>query len=199
MLSLLILVSGATTTVRQHICHPNLGALITPRTGANIDIIERVPFAIDNDCFNGFNEAKFTKRLVELSAFRPLFVSAPDVVADADKTSDLFSEWFIRINRLGFKVAYVLQDGFSDRHRESADMADALFIGGSTEFKLSYFVRDVVEEYRHKWVHMGRVNSMKRIAYAHSIGCKSVDGTCYSRFPNTYIPKHLDFASKLGA
>ena len=56
----------------------------------------------------------------------------------------------------------------------------ALFIGvAGTEFKLGPEIEQLVAEARARniWVHMGRVKSLRRLAYAASIGCQSVDGT----------------------
>ncbi|HXF62680.1 MAG TPA: hypothetical protein VNK95_13745, partial [Caldilineaceae bacterium] len=60
---------------------------------------------------------------------------------------------------------------------------DALFIGGSTGWKLSeaadWCIRRAKE--RGVWVHAGRVNSLRRIRHFQLIGVDSVDGT-YIRF-----------------
>ena len=44
---------------------------------------------------------------------------------------------------------------------------------------------------RNVWVHMGRVNSLRRLAYAASIGCDSVDGTQWVRFRDKYLRQGL--------
>ena len=79
------------------------------------------------------------------------------------------------------------------------DKFSSLFIGGSTEYKLSEETANIVRiaKEKDKWIHMGRVNSYKRIRYANSIGCDSVDGTKYSMFANTYIPGALELLSEL--
>jgi hypothetical protein len=38
---------------------------------------------------------------------------------------------------------------------------------------------------------MGRVNSLRRLGYAASIGCDSIDGTQWVRFRNTYLTSGL--------
>ena len=38
---------------------------------------------------------------------------------------------------------------------------------------------------------MGRVNSLRRLAYAASIGCDSVDGTQWVRFRDKYLRQGL--------
>ena len=70
----------------------------------------------------------------------------------------------------------------------------ALFIGGATtEFKLGPEVEAIVAEARQRdvWVHMGRVNSFRRIGYSSSIGCDSIDGTQWVRFRDTYLTTGL--------
>lgn len=41
------------------------------------------------------------------------------------------------------------------------------------------------------WVHMGRVNSYRRLRHARRIGCDSVDGGMFSRWSKTYLPLAL--------
>jgi hypothetical protein len=38
---------------------------------------------------------------------------------------------------------------------------------------------------------MGRVNSLRRLAYAAAIGCDSIDGTQWVRFRDTYLRQGL--------
>jgi hypothetical protein len=64
----------------------------------------------------------------------------------------------------------------------------------SSEFiPLGPEVEQVVAEARQRgiWVHMGRVNSLRRLAYAASIGCDSIDGTQWVRFRDTYLAAGL--------
>jgi EAL domain-containing protein (putative c-di-GMP-specific phosphodiesterase class I) len=70
---------------------------------------------------------------------------------------------------------------------------DVLFVGGTTEWKLGLEARGLVAEAkrRGKHVHMGRVNSEKRLRYAAAIGCDSADGTCLTRGPDVNLPKVL--------
>jgi hypothetical protein len=41
------------------------------------------------------------------------------------------------------------------------------------------------------WVYMGRVNSLRRLAYAAAIGCDWIDGTKWVRFRNSYLTSGL--------
>lgn len=83
-------------------------------------------------------------------------------------------------SRAGLPGAFVGQDGLTLELAEPLwDRFDVFFIGGSTEWKLGPVARELAAEAkaRGKHVHMGRVNSGKRVAYARLIGCDSVDGT----------------------
>jgi len=91
-------------------------------------------------------------------------------------TSLLFEEYAPLLWRHGLPPAYVLQEpGVEYDHAWIPwGSTRALFIGGATnEFKLGPEVEAIVAEAhaRGLWVHMGRVNSLRRLAYAASIGC----------------------------
>lgn len=85
---------------------------------------------------------------------------------------------FAKIRALGFPVALVLQDGQQDVPIPW-DEIDAVFVGGTDQFKLGRVAARLCQEAkaRGKWVHVGRVNSLKRLRYSVSIGADSVDGT----------------------
>ena len=137
-------------------------------------------WAADNNSFSGkfnerlfFNWLEFRKQYIS----KCLFVCVPDVVGDAKKTIDLYQQYAPRVRELGYKTAFIGQDGLENYGLR--DDFDAFFIGGSTKWKLSKAARELAQEakLRGKWLHMGRVNSLARIHYAESIGCDSVDGT----------------------
>lgn len=179
--------------------HPNLGRLVQPRHYPKIELTsERRPWAADNDCYNGgVDEEAFTKMLDRMAGLpRCLFVTAPDVVADMDGTMELFPRWRDEIRGRGLPVALVLQNGHAPSN-VPWDELDAVFVGGTTEWKMGTVAAAVVAEAnrRKKWTHMGRVNTDKRIRYARSIGCKSVDGTGYARFMDRDLLKGLDMCS----
>lgn len=69
------------------------------------------------------------------------------------------------------------------------------------EWKLGPDARGLVAaaKARDKWVHMGRVNSFKRIAYARHIGCDSVDGTFLIRGPDTNLKRLRGWLDDLSA
>lgn len=110
------------------------------------------------------------------------FATAPDVVGDAELTLERSAPWLPRIRDLGIPAALVAQDGLTVDTTPWPTF-DALFIGGTTMWKLGPEARELTAQARAygKPVHMGRVNSHRRLMYAAAIGCTSVDGT-YLRF-----------------
>jgi hypothetical protein len=65
--------------------------------------------------------------------------------------------------------------------------------GLSAYIKLGPEVEQLVAEARARnvWVHIGRVSSLRRLVYAASIGCDSIDGTQSVRFRDTYLRQGL--------
>ncbi len=178
---MLALVSGSNVGAYRH--SPYLGRLTTPQCGTVVGC--GLPWAADNGAFAGFDEAAYLRMLDHLPP-GGLFVVAPDVVADHAATLELWRAWSPKLRARGFTPAFVLQDGCA----EAPTDAEALFIGGSTAYKLGATAARIAR--RHPgWVHMGRVNSKRRVLYAASIGCDSVDGTAVSMFPDTKLPLML--------
>jgi hypothetical protein len=70
----------------------------------------------------------------------------------------------------------------------------ALFIGGSTEWKLGPQAETLIAyaKTRGLWVHMGRVNSQQRIWEGARKGVDSWDGTKYSRWSKRWLPEAVD-------
>ncbi len=89
-------------------------------------------------------------------------------------------------------LAIVLQDG-ATVETVPWDEVGAVFVGGTTEWKLGSEVRSIVAEAnaRRIWAHMGRVNSHRRLRYADWIGCDSADGTYLVFGPDVNLPRLL--------
>lgn len=139
------------------------------------------PWAADSGRFNKpetYTDEKYLAFLTrhQWAVDRCLFATAPDVMGDAEATWELSEPMFERIRGLGYPAALVAQDGLWE---PDWSRFDALFVGGTTEFKLSPEARALCHEAkrRGKWVHMGRVNSLKRMLIAKDFHCDSVDGT----------------------
>lgn len=147
--------------------------------------VGRYPFyGADNGCFAArWKEDAWLRWLEPMDASTCLFAVAPDVYPDAEATLERSRHFFDLIREMGFPVALVAQDGAEHLDLPWDDF-DALFIGGEQkpggkgEWKVSDGAAALVRRARlhGKWVHMGRVNSMKRIAIARGMGCNSADG-----------------------
>lgn len=173
-----------------------IGALLTPFSQRNAP--DGWTWAADNGCFGTqWNENTWLRWLKE----RPqptdaLFATVPDVVADYHATMNRWRQWHQVVSDIGYTVAFVLQDG-ADMAQLPWDDMGALFIGGTTDYKLSIDARRIVDHAKHlgKWVHMGRVNSRKRIQIAYEWGCDSVDGTFLAFGPDVNTPKLIQMMS----
>jgi hypothetical protein len=113
-------------------------------------------------------------------------------IGDAAATWERSSKLFPEIQRRGFKAALVAQDGMEDTPVDWS-LFDALFIGGSDGYKLGDGARraTAIAKLAGKWVHMGRVNSLKRLKIAIEFGCDSVDGTYLLFGPTKNLPNLL--------
>lgn len=191
---MILLVTSAHPTLRQY-RQEHLGRLIQPRHYSSIEATAAsgMPWAADNDCFQVLDVDRFTAMLDRIQGLPGcLFVVCPDVVGDWRATAELWASWEPGIRRRGLPVALAAQDGLRP---ESVPwwQIDALFIGGTTEWKLGPEPTKLIAEAkrRGKWVHMGRVNSHKRLDYARFLGCDSADGSKWTRWRDTWLPGGL--------
>lgn len=172
-----------------------LGVLMTPRAGNRIGTADRAGtiWAADNDCFQGLKPVQWLRFLAKIveSGSMPKFVACP---ADAGETWRLYHLWAPVIRSLGLPVALVLQDGLElFKHRASLpatwDEIVAVFVGGSTKFKEGPCAAELIKEAkaRGKWVHIGRVNSERRIRRFAELGADSFDGSGFSAWGDKRI------------
>ena len=193
---MIVLINGGPSLDRFG-SNPYLGRLISPRCGNVIRPGE--VWAADNDAFLAWDEERFRKMLSRVRNWPGcLFVACPDVVGNARVTLERFAEWQPRIQEHGLPVALVGQDSMEDYEIPWTEM-DAFFVGGSTAWKLSAAAADLMVEANRRdlWTHMGRVNSQRRLRIANDIGCKSVDGTGWSMFPDKYLRLHIPYIKTL--
>lgn len=188
---MILLMSGATTFPRD----TAVGHLIVPKQWNDPRTLDlSAPWAMDNGAFSGFDAGAFVRML---EAYQPYqgyqtcrFVVAPDVVADAAATRKLWPFWSGLIRGCGYPVAFVAQDGLQPDQVPWSEM-DALFLGGSTAFKESAEARSLCgyAKARGLWTHWGRVNGKRRYELALKAGADSIDGTGFSMYPVTNVPK----------
>jgi len=184
---ILLVTHGHPTMVRHR--SPHLGRLVQPRHYSAIEqtAAAGIPWAADNDCFQRLDEPAWLDMLDRLAGLPGcLFAVVPDVVGDPDANDDRWIAYAGEVARRGLPPAYALQDGC----RGYPDDAAAVFIGGSTEYKLSRAAAELVAcAHRDgRWTHMGRVNGARRMRYAASLGTiESVDGSSWARWEGTWL------------
>jgi hypothetical protein len=171
---------------------PMFGQIVTPAEGKDPFGVEWVA---DNSVFAGKypGDGAYLEWLAGLpNKHQCRFAVAPDVVCDHEATLNRSLPMLGPVRRAAGRVAFVAQNGATPSW-VPWPLFDALFLGGDDDWKLGQDARDLVRSAKRqgKWVHMGRVNSLKRLRYADSIGCDSADGT-YLRFgPDINLPAVL--------
>lgn len=181
-----------------------IGVMMTPKSGMRLERTLAYPlWAADNGCFSSKRAFDLSRYLNWLEAMAPaaqscLFAPAPDVVGDAEATWERSREVLPILRDLGYRAALVAQDGIEKTDVEW-DAFDVLFIGGSTAWKLSEAAFGMVQEAkeRGKRVHMGRVNSRRRLLLAASVGCDSADGTMIAFGPDKRLPQLIRWLEEL--
>jgi len=171
-----------------------VGMIATPAEGRSP--ADYPVWCADNGCFGkGYpGDAAWVRWLQNQAAHaaRCVFATAPDVVGDAAATLARSAPWLPVIRSLGYPAALVAQDGL-EALPVPWDSFDVLFLGGTTEWKLGPAAARLASQAkaRGKGVHMGRVNSARRWAYAELIGCDTADGTFIAFGPDVNLPKVL--------
>jgi hypothetical protein len=159
---------------------PEFGFMVTPRMGHILPATQ--VWAADTACYtegDTFNLVRYLQWLERRPAASCLFATCPDVVGDWKATLERSWKVPIRLRMLGYKPAIVAQDGATPDTVPWDDI-DALFIGGTTEWKMEDpVVIALLDEAgrRGKWKHLGRINSGDKMIIAATRGCDSVDGT----------------------
>jgi len=186
---------------------PRFGFLLTP------NMHNRPPagaWGADTGCFtaaggDNFCPEKYLAWLKSRPVSSCLFATAPDVLADPVTTIARSLPVLPAIRAAGFRAALVAQDGL-EKLEVPWSQFDCLFLGGrpmddpADEWKLSLAAAELVHEAKARglWVHMGRVNSYRRLKYAAAIGCDSADGTFLKFAPRENYGRMLEWFRKLG-
>lgn len=196
---MLYLATASTEPVRDAMRAGLLGVIAQPGSNS-LDGLDGLPWVADNGCFaDDWEPERWLRWLTRQTAHTAscLFATVPDVVGDHQATLERWGEWAPRVEALGFPPAFVLQDGADPADVEALD-ARAVFIGGDPrrhpEWKLGPEARAIATDARRRGlhVHMGRVNSRKRIRYALDF-CDTADGTYLKYGPRINLPRLLRF------
>lgn len=188
--------AAAPTVERFHgevgpILRPHLGRLLTPRDcgGAAATLALGVPVAADNRAYAGWDAREFVRMLDVVAGLPLLWTAVPDVVGDAEATDALWERWAPEVLGRGLRAAYVGQNGY----QRIPGQASALFVGGDNTFKLGPEGGRAVRDARERGlpVHVGRVNSVRRIGIVKTLGADTFDGTKYARWSETHLRNGL--------
>lgn len=178
------------------VCAAELGCeveqLFTPLTRRNPQHPER-HFAIDNGAFASFEPKAFLRLLEKHEPRRDLcrFVAVPDIVGSAIRTLECFQYWQPRL--IKWPVALVCQDG-QETMPIPWDNISAVFIGGSTDWKMSRGAAAIVKAavVMGKWCHVGRINTPARYEHFKELGADSCDGTGLAQYSHMRHEIHAE-------
>lgn len=147
---------------------------------------EPAPYALDNGawgCFTrgvAWDAGRFRACVAAIGAAADWTV-LPDIVAGGLASLALSVSW---LEELPGRVLLPVQDGMApDDVRSYIGGRVGLFVGGSTAWKLSTLrAWGRLARERQAWLHVGRVNTARRIGLCGDAGAHSFDGTSASRF-----------------
>jgi hypothetical protein len=182
---------------------PDVGVMWTPAGGTRPTTWAWCPrYACDTGCYTQgerFDLGRYLAWLGGLNGSRDrcLFATAPDVVGDWRATWARSRDVLPRIRELGIPAAVVAQDGMVEL--PPPDEWDVLFVGGTTDWKLSERAYRLVRQAKGlgKRAHMGRCNSWRRLNAAYQAGYDTADGTCLAFNPPQYIPEISGWLDRL--
>ncbi len=141
------------------------------------------PWFYDNAVFEdwragkAFDAAKWTEEVPRVLVSTPDFVVLPDIVASPDSLA--FSlHWLEWLPDTSVPLALVVQDGMVPSAIPWAERFSLLFVGGTLPWKLDTGRMWVEAGHEHgRRVHIGRVGTAKRVAWAYSAGADSIDSS----------------------
>lgn len=149
-------------------------------------------YALDNGAWSAFQQGKpFDElafgRALDLVGERADWVVLPDIVAGGMASLEFSLKWLERLHDFPTTLLLAVQDGMCpDDVREYLNPSVGIFVGGSTEWKLETMEAwALLARRRNCYMHVGRVNSAKRIAMCAAVGAHSFDGTSVTQFPST--------------
>ncbi|MBO2464494.1 hypothetical protein [Actinomadura violacea] len=179
-----------------------IAAILSPAAGNQLP--DGCLFAADNAVYGGSypGDQAYRRWLGSLAphADRALWVTAPDVVGDHLATLARSRPWLEEIRAMGFPAALCAQNGMEwDHSSDLWEMFDVLFLAGTTQWKMSTAAAELVRVAldHGKPVHVGRVNSRRRLRYSQYLGASSADGTYLTYGPDLLLPRVLEWTREL--
>ena len=146
-------------------------------------------YALDNGAYGcwlrkePFDERRF-RRLLERKGPKADWVVVPDIVAAGPASLDFSLRWLFECQANTGLVLLAVQDGMTpDLLAPLVGDKVGIFIGGTTDWKLqSMPAWGRLARASGCYLHVGRVNTRRRIRYCADIGAHSFDGTSVSRY-----------------
>jgi len=148
---------------------------------------EWFPYALDNGAFTAWTKqhpwcAKSwidMLQLARMSGKTPVWALVPDVVGNRNETLANWGRFASVIGSFGWTKAFAVQDGMNPK--DVPEDASVIFVGGTTEWKwrnLEMWAKSFPR------IHVGRVNSIRRLVTCEKFNVESVDGTGWFRDPS---------------
>lgn len=157
--------------------------------------------AIDNGAWGCFQRGiEWTPErflpLVHEHGADAMWVVAPDIVMGGAESLARSLSWLPELLQLTPRVLIAVQNGMTDDDlRPHVGSRVGLFVGGDTEWKeFSLPMWGKLAQETACWLHVGRVNSARRIRLCALAGAHSFDGTSASKYAVT-LPR-LDGAAR---
>lgn len=162
---------------------------------------EGMGYALDNGAWTAFQQGKSLDEKLFMTAVEKMgekadWIVLPDIVAGGLRSLDYSLAWMERLRGIPTRLLIAVQNGMEVNDvRSFLNPAVGIFVGGDTEWKEKTAVQwGSVARRRNCYLHVGRVNSARRIAICNAAGANSFDGTSVSRFACT-LPQ-LDKATR---
>jgi hypothetical protein len=162
---------------------------------------EDMPYALDNGAWTAYCQGRAFDESAFLRALRKLGAGAdwcivPDIVAGGHASLELSLRWIPTVLNECSRALLAVQDGLTPEDvKPFVGERVGIFVGGSTTWKLATMpLWGALGQHAGLWVHVGRVNTVRRIHQCGLAGATSFDGSSVSRYAQTLPP--LDYARK---
>jgi hypothetical protein len=174
----------------------NLAALAA--AGWRLMVTPEVPrtegfrYALDNGAWSAaqrghpWDADAFVRAVVALGMGAD-FIVIPDVVGQGRASLARSRAWLPLLLGRARLLLLAVQDGMMPADvRPSLGASVGLFVGGSTAWKLATLgTWGQLAQAEGCYLHVGRVNTQRRIARCHAVGAHSFDGTSVTRYATT--------------
>lgn len=153
---------------------------------------EGFPYALDNGAWSAYSQGRPWDEAAFVCALRLMGRGAdwsvlPDVVAGGAASLELSLRWMRPVLDECERALLAVQDGMGVGDvRPFLGERVGLLVGGSTAWKLATMPAwGELARQVGCWLHVGRVNTRRRIVLCQTVGATSFDGTSATRFAST--------------